>query len=392
MAQPLLGGIHALALIILSVISSAAQSQTNSIGAWQNKAGVFSGIRAYTDSAVGIGTTAPDGKVEIRWCPPPNLALPGFLVTRLNCLWNQTGTGFQGGFNDVISYDGIGTGGETDPNASNTTPTPITPAHTYLSQTPLHFPISSINNNLDPLIWARIQTPAPAPDASDDSRFIVFPDGRTGINVVNPRCALDVRGFGANIPVAIFGVNAQRTPVSPVGSSLPQRFTKHIEIVPHLAQGGYNTISKEKDLGIIFTDGLGVSGSNQSGALVIAPWREDGGNAGLRMDANGNTVLRGTLEVQGKVTCNGFLSKPKWWPDFVFDNNYQLMSLDSLRQHISQYKHLPGIPSQKTVTSDGIDLVEMQQMQMQKIEELTLYVLHLKKEIEELREQLIIKN
>jgi hypothetical protein len=230
---------------------------------------------------------------------------------------------------------------------------------------------------MEPLLWTRVQTPATATDpGKNDSRFIVYPDGRSGINVADPRCALDVRGFGINAPAAIFGVNALRPALPPAGL-VPRRFTRHIEIVPHLGHQGYNSISQVKDLGILFSDGLGDEGSNLEGALVIAPWREDSGSGGLRMEANGNTELRGNLRCT-KVTVNA-----QWWPDAVFADNYRLMPLNEVEKFIRTNRHLPGIPSEDTVVQRGQDLGALQVLQQQKIEELTLYAISQEKQLRE---------
>ena len=68
------------------------------------------------------------------------------------------------------------------------------------------------------------------------------------------------------------------------------------------------------------------------------------------------------------------------WPDFVFDPAYQLMPLDELEQSIEREHHLPGIPAAAIVEAEGIDSGEMHRLAMQKIEELTLYVIDLNKE------------
>ncbi len=73
------------------------------------------------------------------------------------------------------------------------------------------------------------------------------------------------------------------------------------------------------------------------------------------------------------------------WPDYVFDEDYALLSLEQLEQHIETVGHLPGIPSANTVETEGILLGDMQRVMVEKIEELTLYVIDLQKQIEELK-------
>ena len=65
------------------------------------------------------------------------------------------------------------------------------------------------------------------------------------------------------------------------------------------------------------------------------------------------------------------------------------MSLEKIEGHIKSHKHLPGIPSAKDVKKDGIDVIEMQAKLLEKIEELTLHMIDLKKENKGLHEKLI---
>ena len=73
------------------------------------------------------------------------------------------------------------------------------------------------------------------------------------------------------------------------------------------------------------------------------------------------------------------------FPDYVFNEDYELMPLDKLESYISMNKHLPNIPSAKQVEKNGLGLYEIQRKQMEKIEELTLYIIQLKKEVEQLK-------
>lgn len=75
------------------------------------------------------------------------------------------------------------------------------------------------------------------------------------------------------------------------------------------------------------------------------------------------------------------------WPDYVFEQNYDLKSLAEVENHIAQAKHLPGVPSAKTVAEKGLDLGEMQRTQMEKIEELFLHLIALEKRVKQLEEE-----
>ncbi len=73
------------------------------------------------------------------------------------------------------------------------------------------------------------------------------------------------------------------------------------------------------------------------------------------------------------------------WADYVFADNYNLKSLSEVESFIKENKHLPNIPSATELEKEGLDLGVMQSLQMAKIEELTLYMIEMKKEIEVLK-------
>ncbi len=72
--------------------------------------------------------------------------------------------------------------------------------------------------------------------------------------------------------------------------------------------------------------------------------------------------------------------KTEAWADYVFKDDYQLPSLDSVETFIKENKHLPDVPSEKEVKENGLNMSEMMATQMKKIEELTLYMIEMKKE------------
>ncbi|MDD4991756.1 MAG: hypothetical protein PHR83_05925 [Paludibacter sp.] len=73
------------------------------------------------------------------------------------------------------------------------------------------------------------------------------------------------------------------------------------------------------------------------------------------------------------------------FPDFVFDPEYKLPSLGQVSSFIQTNKHLPNIPSASDVKENGINMIEMQNKLLQKVEELTLYVIEQQKQIDELK-------
>jgi hypothetical protein len=81
------------------------------------------------------------------------------------------------------------------------------------------------------------------------------------------------------------------------------------------------------------------------------------------------------LAVEGSIGARQVIVTTNSWPDFVFDKTYVLPPLDSMANYLRQYRHLPNIPSAAEVTKTGIDLGRNQGLLLQKIEELTLYLL-----------------
>lgn len=76
------------------------------------------------------------------------------------------------------------------------------------------------------------------------------------------------------------------------------------------------------------------------------------------------------------------------WPDYVFDSKYDLMPLQKVEQYILLNKHLPNVPDAKKIEENGVNLGEMNKVLMEKIEELTLYLIQQNKRIEILEEEL----
>lgn len=75
------------------------------------------------------------------------------------------------------------------------------------------------------------------------------------------------------------------------------------------------------------------------------------------------------------------------WADYVFATDYNLKPLSEVEKFIKTNNHLPNIPSATELATEGLDLGKMQALQMEKIEELTLYLIDMKKEIEVLKKE-----
>ena len=90
----------------------------------------------------------------------------------------------------------------------------------------------------------------------------------------------------------------------------------------------------------------------------------------------------------GDVWANNItVTLPGNYPDYVFENEYKLMPLYDLEAFIIKNKHLPNIPKASYVEEHGMDLGELSRLQMEKIEELTLYIIEIQKRVNKLEEE-----
>jgi len=95
------------------------------------------------------------------------------------------------------------------------------------------------------------------------------------------------------------------------------------------------------------------------------------------------------LDVAGKIRgCKVYANNLGGWCDYIFEDDHQLMPLDSLERFVKTNKHLPGIPTEAEVMENGLDLGEMNKKLLEKVEELSLYIIEQEKRIKNLEKQL----
>ncbi|WP_295121064.1 hypothetical protein [uncultured Chitinophaga sp.] len=113
------------------------------------------------------------------------------------------------------------------------------------------------------------------------------------------------------------------------------------------------------------------------------------GNASANVGI-GTTDTKGyKLAVAGSVIAESLKVKIQaLWPDYVFAKDYHLPSIPEVEAFIKEHNHLPGIPSEAEVAKEGIDVGEMNKKLLQKVEELTLYIIQQQKAITELQAEM----
>ncbi|RMG72325.1 MAG: hypothetical protein D6722_05605 [Bacteroidetes bacterium] len=186
----------------------------------------------------------------------------------------------------------------------------------------------------------------------DNERMRIGKAGKVGIGTKSPNYLLDVYGEGSRIRLKETGTDhwiAMRTDGTAV------------------------------DLGFGNAD-LYITPENADEKIFLDPFKKSGVTIGTTTLPNGYR-----LAVDGDVICEGILVELSTsWPDYVFEPAYPLPTLAEVEQHITEKGHLPGMPSAAEMADKGLDLGDMQLKMMEKIEELTLYILQQEKRIQEL--------
>lgn len=161
----------------------------------------------------------------------------------------------------------------------------------------------------------------------------------------------------------------------------------------------------------LFTPGLNIIGGNTvpnsraSADRRLIVFAEGGsifnGPVGIQTHGDGSMKLPSTLSNGADLSnyklfvAGGILAKEvrvnSTWADYVFAPEYKLKSLAEVEKQINKLGHLPGMPSAKEIETDGFSVGEIARLQQEKIEELTLYVIALKKEIDQLKAKSIVQ-
>lgn len=214
-------------------------------------------------------------------------------------------------------------------------------------------------------------------------------NGFVGVGVSNPRALLDVGRFvsggtTASVLARLEQGDAQGTFLGVKGweTALPGYgavYGGKAFSIDHIFYGQLNSA-------INFYRG----GSLTGGFMTFAT---NNGTEQMRINYNGNVGI-GTANPNEKLSVNGNIRAKEIkveqsnWPDYVFKSSYTLMPLQKVEAFIKANGYLPEMPSAKEVEAKGIEVGANQALLLKKIEELTLYMIGLKKENEGLKKEM----
>lgn len=137
-------------------------------------------------------------------------------------------------------------------------------------------------------------------------------------------------------------------------------------------------------------------GYNAQDQPLLQSYNNIVGNAvNLQINPYGGNVVIGAIDGKGyklAVAGNMIAEKVKvklqgGWPDYVFNKEYVLPSLQEVERFIALKGHLPNVPSAEEVKRDGIDVEDMNKTLLRKVEEVTLYLIELEKKVAALQEE-----
>ena len=197
-----------------------------------------------------------------------------------------------------------------------------------------------------------------------------------------------LQGLGNNISVASNGVGI---------STISPESKLHVPYgddagLPN-TNNGFLMLGTSASTNVVFDNNEIQARNNGAGADLFV--QNDAGNVimcaaeqgavGIGVNSGASIPAGYMLAVDGKIISEELkVQLSGSWPDYVFADNYNLKSFDHLRSFIRDNKHLPNIPPAAEVEKNGIEVGDMQKRMVEKIEELTLYILELEQRIKKL--------
>lgn len=213
---------------------------------------------------------------------------------------------------------------------------------------------------------------------SKPSGIRIDASGNVGIGVKDPKSSLDIIGDLSLYQKDVYLDTNFNSGIGFYGPTLHQNTWYPYDLVTS------TKLFSGKDIG----GGTVVYGFN-GGALGIRNGKDE--NIALRWmpDSANNTLIL----IDGKVRAREVDIRVNVWADYVFGKNYNLMSLGQLEQYIKVNNHLPDVPTEKEAIDKGVNVGDMQTILLKKVEEISLYLIELKKENDNLKkENDVLKN
>jgi len=214
---------------------------------------------------------------------------------------------------------------------------------------------------------------ATAKDANLKDRLIIKSNGNIGIGIDQPN---ELMHLSSSKPKIRLGSSvAAENFTGELGGIV---FSKHYDI--HSVSKIYSKTSWSKDS---YNSADLVFATAKNGNLEDRFIIRSNGYVGI-----GTTDPKNTLSVNGTIWAKEVKVTMTDAADWVFEDDYELKSLEEVETFINENKHLPDIPSADEFREQDMNVAEMNNKLLQKIEELTLYLIEQNKEIELLKRKM----
>ncbi len=170
-------------------------------------------------------------------------------------------------------------------------------------------------------------------------------------------------------------------------SGLTQSTSYNFSVLAADAAGNLSAAGNTVNVTTLGSGGI-VDYTSENANLATVDWQANHLFAAQTMGIGTNDTQGYALAVAGDVVAESVkIALQTNWPDFVFKSEYPLPSLEEMEKHITEKGYLLGLPSADEVKANGIDLGEMNALLLQKIEEITLYLIQQDKKIKELEKK-----
>ena len=158
----------------------------------------------------------------------------------------------------------------------------------------------------------------------------------------------------------------------------------------HIATGTGNVfIGSYSGQNAAVSNKLFIANSNTSTPLIYGVFDSSYVSVNGRMGIGTRNIDPSiALKVNGKIVAKEVSVTLSNFPDYVFKKDYKLMPLSELESYIQKWSHLPSVPAEKQVLEEGLQLAEMNKLLLQKVEELTLYIIDQDKKLGELEKKI----
>lgn len=354
-------------------------------GGSSSYAGYFEG-NSYISGNVGIGILDPSTKLHVYSANNPTIKLQSDGTSEISgriAMRQSDDTGmdmYYDGITDVLAVEpfnsGVGGGKKLTMNLSG---------NIGIGKSPVGFPLAikgdasngfiQFFNNADVAKWhLRLESNGAfgiTESGVVDRRLVIAPGGNIGIGTTNtPSASLHI--FSGTEPT----IKLQSDGISENSGRVSLRQSNNT--------GADLFYDGALDVIVLETFNAGVS----DGRRMIM--QQTTGDMGI-----GTTDLATghKLSVNGKIACTEVRVQPQnQWPDYVFAEEYALKPLEQLKQEIEIHGHLPGIPSAQEIQTNGLQIGDMQSRMMEKIEELTLYLIDINSQVADLKKVIEIQS